>query len=110
MRSEDHAAIRAVLAGDRDAYGALVRRHSAAVFRLAFRMTANDADADDVVQETFLRGYLKLKDFRSDSDFGTWIYRIGVNCALDLLAKRRFISQEYRISDDIGGTDRAVQV
>lgn len=110
MRSDDHAAIKAILAGDREAYGALVRRHSAAIFRLAFRMTSNEADAEDVVQETFLRAYQKLRDFRSDSDFGTWIYRIGVNCALDVIAKRKIMSQEYRISDDIDETDRVVQV
>ena len=110
MKSDDYAAIEAVLAGDREAYGVLVRRYSAAIFRLALRMTTNDADAEDVVQETFLRGYQKLKGFRSDSDFGTWIYRVGVNCALDVLAKRKVMAQQYRISDEIDSSDRVLQV
>lgn len=110
MKSDDYAAIEAVLAGDREAYGVLVRRYSAAIFRLALRMTTNDADAEDVVQETFLRGYQKLKGFRSDSDFGTWIYRVGVNCALDVLAKRKVMVQQYRISDEIDSSDRVLQV
>ena len=110
MRSEDHVAIEATLAGDREAYGALVGRHSPAIFRLAFRMTANDADAEDVVQETFLRGYQKLKQFRSHSDFGTWIYRIAVNCALDMLSKRKYVPQQYRIAEEIEGSERVIQV
>jgi RNA polymerase sigma-70 factor (ECF subfamily) len=60
MDRNDHAAIRAVLAGDRDAYGPLVVRHSRTLFRVAFRITGNEADAEDVVQEALLRGYRKL--------------------------------------------------
>lgn len=73
MGPGDRATIKAVLAGDKEAYGVLVKRHSQKLFRLAYRMTGNQADADDVVQEAFLRGYLRLKSFRSRSDFGTWI-------------------------------------
>ena len=81
MDRNDHAAIRAVLAGDKEAYGALVVRYSGTLFRLAFRITGNEADAEDVVHEAFLRGYLKLESFESRSNFGTWIYRIAVRCA-----------------------------
>jgi RNA polymerase sigma-70 factor (ECF subfamily) len=83
MSKNDQAAIQAILAGDKEAYGALVMRHSQSLFRVAFRITGNEADADDVVQEAFLRGYRKLASFQSRSDFGTWIYRIAVRCALD---------------------------
>ena len=89
MGPNDQATIQAVLAGDKEAYGVLVKRHSQKLFRLAYRMTGNQADADDVVQEAFLRGYLKLKSFKSRADFGTWIYRIAVHCALDKLNLRR---------------------
>lgn len=89
MGQSDRATIKAVLAGDKEAYGVLVKRHSQKLFRLAYRMTGNQADADDVVQEAFLRGYLKLATFKSRSDFGTWIYRIAVHCALDKLNLRR---------------------
>jgi RNA polymerase sigma-70 factor (ECF subfamily) len=89
MDRNDHATIQAVLAGDKEAYGALVVRHSHTLFRVAHRITGNEADADDVVQEAFLRGYRKLEGFESRANFGTWIYRIAVHCALDKVRRRR---------------------
>ena len=89
MGQNDGAAIEAVLAGDREAYGSLVIRHSRMLFRLAYRMTGNEADADDIVQEAFLRGFQKLETFEARANFGTWIYRIAVHCALDRLESRR---------------------
>lgn len=89
MDRNDHAAIQAVLAGDKEAYGALVVRHSQTVFRVAYRICGNEADADDVVQEAFLRGYRKLEGFEARANFGTWIYRIAVHCALDKVRHRR---------------------
>ena len=82
MDKNDQAAIRAVLSGDTKAYEALVVRHTGKLFRVAFRITGNEADAEDVLQEAFLQGYRKLESFESRSDFGTWIYRIAVHCAL----------------------------
>ncbi len=64
MEGNDHAIVRAVLAGDKDAYGALVARHSQNVFRVAFRITGDEADADEVVQEAFLRGYQTVGELR----------------------------------------------
>src|SRR6202522_3247403 len=89
MNLDDHAAIQAVLAGDKEAYAVLVVRHSARLFRVAFRITGNEADAEEVVQEAFLRGYQKLESFQSRSNFGTWIYRIAVRCALDRVSSRQ---------------------
>jgi RNA polymerase sigma-70 factor (ECF subfamily) len=89
MYRHDHATIQAVLAGDKDAYGALVVRHSHTLFRVAYRITGNEADAEDVVQDAFLRGYRKLEGFESRANFGTWIYRIAVHCALDKVRHRR---------------------
>ena len=87
MGKNDHAAVRAILAGDKEAYGALVERHSHSLFRVAFRITGNEADAEDVVQEAFLRGYQKLESFEARSSFGTWIYRIAVRGALDRISR-----------------------
>ncbi len=89
MGNNDHAMVRAVLAGDKDAYGVLVARHGESMFRVAYRITENEHDAEEIVQETFLRGYRSLADFDARSDFRTWIYRIAVNCALQLLKKRK---------------------
>ena len=109
MDGNDHQIIRAVLAGDKDAYGALVRRHSQTVFRVAFRITGDEADADEVVQEAFMRGYQRLESFESRAEFGTWIYRIAVNCALNLVSRRRS-GTEYQIAEDADPAAQQVQV
>jgi len=88
MDSKEHSAIRAVLSGDTEAYRTLVIQHSPALFRVAFRITGNEADADEVVQEAFLRGYQKLPSFQFQAGFGTWIYRIAVHCAFDARQRR----------------------
>ena len=75
--------------GDSEAFRALVARHSRSVFRLAFRMTGNEQDAEDVVQESFLRAYRQLGRFESRANFGTWLYRITANCAVDLMRARQ---------------------
>ena len=109
MDKNDHASIRAVLSGDKDAYGALVARHSQSLFRVAYRITGNEADAEDVVQEAFLRGYRRLATFASRSDFGTWIYRIAVRCALDKIASRR-LDESRRVAEEDDPELQAVQV
>ena len=85
----DAIAVERTLSGDRDAYRLLVERHSANLFRLAYRMTGNRYDAEEVVQEAFLRGYQKLGQFASRSNFGTWVYRIAANYAIDRVRQRR---------------------
>jgi RNA polymerase sigma-70 factor (ECF subfamily) len=109
MDMNDHAAIRAVLAGDKEAYGALVVRHSGSLFRVAFRITGNEADAEDVVQEALLRGYQKLESFESRSNFGTWIYRIAVRCALDKIAGRK-VDESRRVAETTDPEQDEIQV
>ena len=75
--------------GDSDAFRVLVERHSQSVFRLAFRMTGNEQDAEDVVQESFLRAYRQLGGFESRANFGTWLYRIAANCSVDLMRAKQ---------------------
>ena len=109
MGTNDHEAIRAVLGGDREAYGILVKRHSQSLFRVAFRITRNESDAEDVVQEAFLRGYRKLEGFESRSNFGTWIYRIAVRCALDKIGGRRW-DDASRVAEETDPEQEQVQV
>lgn len=109
MDRNDHAAIQAVLAGDKEAYGALVVRHSHTLFRVAYRITGNEADAEDAVQEAFLRGYRKLEGFESRANFGTWIYRIAVHCALDKI-KRRKGDETSRVAEATDPEQDQVQV
>ena len=88
MDRSDEFELAQARAGNRDAFRALVERHSRAVFRVAYRVTGNEQDAEDVVQETFLKAYAELARFESRSGLGTWLHRIAANCAIDLLRKR----------------------
>lgn len=112
MELTDRAAVDDVLAGKRESFRVLVDRHGRKVFGLAYRMTGNEHDADDVVQETFLRCYKRLDSFESRSSFSTWLYRIASNCALDLLAKRKqekaHIVESEAQEDDLNPEERSL--
>jgi RNA polymerase sigma-70 factor (ECF subfamily) len=84
----DAQAVARVRGGDPEAFRVLMERHGRAVHRLAFRMTGNEQDAEDVVQESFLRAYRNLRHFEARSQFGSWLYRIAANCAYDALRAR----------------------
>jgi RNA polymerase sigma-70 factor (ECF subfamily) len=75
--------------GDMQAFTALVRRYEGKIFRLAMHVTQNREDAEDVLQETFMKAYEHLDQFKGDSKFYTWIVRIAVNQALMKLRRRR---------------------
>jgi len=89
--------------GDGEAFRALVERHSRPLFRLAFRLTGNEQDAEDVVQESLLRAYRQLGRFESRANFGTWLHRIAANCAIDLLRSKQSRRDQQRSeeSEDI---------
>lgn len=89
MEWSDAEAAAEVCGGNQSAFRVLVERHSHALFRLAFRMTGNEQDAEDLVQETFIRAYRQIARFDRRASFSTWVYRICVNRALDLLRARK---------------------
>jgi len=90
MDATDRTAVLArARGGDGEAFRVLVEQHSRRVFQLAFRMTGNEHDAEDVVQESFLRAYRQLGRFEARANFGTWLYRIVANCAVDMLRAKR---------------------
>src|SRR6266567_2381062 len=93
MEVTDAAVVALVLAGDRDAFRVLVERHSRSIFRVVFRMTGNQEDAEEIVQETFLRAYRSLERFELRASFSTWLYRIAVNRTLDFLNARKMQMQ-----------------
>ena len=76
-------------AGSAEAFEELVNRYERKIYRLALRLTGNQQDAEDVLQETFLKAFEHLPDFRQDSRFYTWLVRIAVNEGLMKLRKRR---------------------
>jgi RNA polymerase sigma-70 factor, ECF subfamily len=87
--SEAAAVLARARQGDSDAFRVLVERHSRNAFRLAHRLTGNEQDAEDVVQESFIRAYRQLGRFESRANFGTWLYRIVANCSVDLIRVRQ---------------------
>jgi RNA polymerase sigma-70 factor (ECF subfamily) len=99
MPHTDATAVALAREGDSDAFQALVDRHSRAVYRLAHRMTGNPQDAEDVVQETFLKAYRQLGRFESRANFSTWLHRIAVNCSIDLIRGRKHQEAGHDASD-----------
>ena len=103
MEVTDAAVVAQVLAGDRDAFRVLVDRHSRSIFRVIYRMTGNQQDTEELVQETFLRAYKSLERFELRANFSTWLYRIAVNRTLDFLSARKTHMQTkdtYQIVDN----------
>ena len=78
--------------GRRHAFTELMRRYQERVYWVARRIVGSHDDADDIVQESFVKAYLSLGEFRGDSSFYTWIYRIAVNMSLNVLRKRKIWS------------------
>ena len=76
-------------AGDRSAFDELVRRTYVDTYTLALRLTANEEDARDVVQEAYLRAWKGIRRFRGDAQFSTWMYRITANTAYTVVKRRR---------------------
>ena len=104
MPTDLAALVSAAKAGDTDAFDALVVATHAETYTLALRLTGNEEDARDVVQEAYLRAFKGLKKFRGDAAFTTWMYRITANCASTLLA-RRSRHRHDDIEDQLGLAD-----
>lgn len=99
MTHTDAATVALARGGDSEAFRALVEHHGRAVYRIAHRMTGNATDAEDVVQETFLKAYRQLDRFESRANFGTWLHRIAVNCSIDLIRSRSHREAGHDTSD-----------
>ena len=102
-REEELALVRRVQAGELDAFEELVRAHEQTVYNLALRMTGNPQDAEDMAQEAFLKAYRSLPEFRGESKFSVWLYRIVSNVCLDHLRKQsRRPASSLTVEDDEG--------
>jgi RNA polymerase sigma-70 factor, ECF subfamily len=86
---DESALVAQAKAGDQSAFSELVNRYERKIYRLAKNITRNDEDAEDVLQDAFLKAYTHLDNFKGDSKFYTWIVRIAVNEALMRLRKRK---------------------
>lgn len=88
-QNDELALVEQARAGDAVAFSTLVERYERKIYRLAKHITQNDEDAEDVLQESFLKAYSHLDSFQGDSKFYTWLVRIAVNEALMKLRKRK---------------------
>jgi RNA polymerase sigma-70 factor (ECF subfamily) len=93
--------------GDEEAFRVLVEEYSHRVFQLAYRITGNAQDAEDVVQDSFLRAYRYLGRFEARANFGSWLYRIAANCALNVLREKRRRDRRFVEAPDEGPLARA---
>src|SRR5208282_425399 len=88
-REDEHLLVAAAKGGDLSAFNELVSRYERKIFRLTMNITRNHEDAEDAMQDAFLKSYAHLKDFEGTSRFYTWLVRIAANEALMRLRKRR---------------------
>jgi RNA polymerase sigma-70 factor (ECF subfamily) len=81
--------VQRALKEDSNAYELLIRRYQERIYATVYHMTSNHEDANDLVQETFIKAFKALKSFKGDSSFYTWIYRIAVNKTINFLKQRK---------------------
>ena len=85
----DETLVSKVKSGDTDAFVELIKRNAAKVFQATYRVTRNRQDAEDALQDSFLKAFIHMKDFEERSSFRTWLTRIAINSALMILRKKR---------------------
>jgi RNA polymerase sigma-70 factor (ECF subfamily) len=96
----DEDLVRRYVEGDVQAFAVLVERHERRVYNLALRMTGREEDARDATQDAFLSALRKLKTFRGEAAFTTWLHRVTVNACYDLLRKRQRAPLLHERADD----------
>jgi len=89
----DSEVVTRVLAGDKEMYELLMRRHNQKLYRVIRSYLKNQNEVEDAMQDTYLRAYEKLSQFRHDAQFSTWLIRIGINIALAKLRKYKQLAQ-----------------
>ncbi|HEY8055764.1 MAG TPA: sigma-70 family RNA polymerase sigma factor [Terriglobales bacterium] len=109
--ADEHELVRRAQAGDLSAFEVIVQRYEHRIYRLVLRMMGNSADTEDVLQETFLKVFSKLKQFQEQSRLYTWMVRIAVNEALMKLRKRRgnVISLDAEVASEEGPMVREIE-
>lgn len=100
---DDASVIRMCLEGDSNAFGILIDRYQRALFNTALRMTGDSEEAADISQETFVKAYQRLREYRPEHKFFSWIYRILVNDTLNRLKQR---NKTQSIETDVTSDDR----
>lgn len=88
--------------GDLTAYEILISNYEKKVFNIVYGLIGNEEDAKDIAQETFIKAYRKIKSFKEESSFSTWIYRITVNTSKDFLKKDKDTLSIHELENEIG--------
>lgn len=109
---DDSVLIRQCQAGDRTAFDSLIHKYEARAYQYAFRLTHDPEVAGDIVADAFVRVHNALANFRGQSAFGTWLYRILTNCYLDHRKKeknRQHVSLDAATATDSGEVERQIE-
>jgi RNA polymerase sigma-70 factor (ECF subfamily) len=108
---KDEKLVKLAKKGDLDSFGKLVTRYQNKIYRLARRMTETDEDAEDVLQEAFVKAFKSLQGFKERSKFSTWLYRITVNLALMKLRQKKVnaVSLDQPVEAGEGHIDRDIE-
>lgn len=89
LKKDDLVLIKEALAGNQDAFKLLLKKHREAIYHVTLRIVHNPQEAEDLVQETFMKAFSSLSSYRSQYKFTTWLYRIAANSSIDYLRKRK---------------------
>jgi len=95
MKGEEFALIERILEGEVDLYAHFVTNYNKDIFQLAFQLTKDRELAEDLTQDVFVKGFLKLKSFQQKSQFLTWLYRIAYNLIINELRKRKVVFSHF---------------
>ncbi|HHV07028.1 MAG TPA: sigma-70 family RNA polymerase sigma factor [Firmicutes bacterium] len=99
----DEVLVKLCCQGDKEAFATLVERYQDKIYNLTYRLVSNPEDAADLTQEVFYRAFLRIKGFRGDASFATWLYRIATNVCYDQLRirkNRQVVSLDNTSPDD----------
>lgn len=110
--ADDEVLIRKAQQGDRSAFDLLVSKHEKRAYQYAFRLTSNQDDASDIVADAFVRVYNALQNFKGNSAFTTWLFRILTNCYLDQRKKeknKQHLSLEGTMQTETGEMERQIE-
>jgi RNA polymerase sigma-70 factor (ECF subfamily) len=109
MKGEEFALIERILEGETDLYAYFVTKYNKDIFQLAFQLTKDRELAEDLTQDVFVKGFLKLKSFQQKSQFLTWLYRIAYNLIINELRKKKmtfsFFDDEVVSYEDVAEID-----
>ena len=107
---DDDQIIKKCLSGDTDSYKILVHKYQGRIINTCYKYTKNILDAEDVAQEVFFKAYQNLSNFKFDSKFYTWVYRIAVNTSLNYINSKEKRKEKETISDEFCLNDQSLSV